>query len=118
MKTAREIVDIYLHTIWDGNQTELVRTYCADPITRHDANGATRLSHDEQVARIAGQYAEHEPRFTDVVLAGDDEHVTTVWNATGKDPNWKLCGIEVFRVREGRITDVWNSTFMDGAWGK
>lgn len=117
MKTAREIVDIYLHTIWDGNQPELVRDYCADPIVRHDANSITKLTHDEQVARIAGQYAELEPRFEDVVLAGDDEYVTSVWNATGKDPNWKLCGIEVFRVQDGRITDVWNSTYMDGAWG-
>lgn len=118
MKTAREVVEIYLHTIWDENQPELVREYCADPITRHDANNVRRLSHDEQIARIKTLYAQIEPRFVDVVLSGDEEHVTTVWNATGKDPKWRQCGIEVFRVQNGRITDVWNSTYMDGAWGE
>ena len=117
-KTALEIVDIYLRTIWNEGQAELVRTYCADPVTRHDANGVTRLSHEEQIARISSQYEELRPIFTDVVLSGDDTHVTTVWNATGKKPGWGLCGIEVFRVSDGRITDVWNSTYMDGAWGE
>lgn len=35
-KTALEIVDIYLKKIWNEGQADLVRTYCADPITRHD----------------------------------------------------------------------------------
>lgn len=118
MKTAVEIVDLYIHTIWDKNETHLVREYCADPIVRHDGGGkTTRLTHDEQIARISGQYQEYVPKFSDVVLAGDHEYVTSVWNVSGKDPEWKLCGIEVFRVQEGRITEVWNSTYMDGHWG-
>lgn len=118
MKTAMEVVEIYLHTIWDQNRPELVREFCADPIVRHDGTGkTTRLSHDEQVERIASQYEEFVPKFTDVVLAGDDEFITTVWNVVGKDPDWKLCGIEVFHVEDGRITEVWNSTYMDGHWG-
>lgn len=114
--TAIEIVDIYLRTIWNEGQAELVRTYCADPIRRHDPNKLTCLSHDEQINRISTQYEQLRPIFTDIVLFGDDTHVTSVWDVTGKDPDWRLCGIEVFRISDGRITDVWNSTYMDGAW--
>lgn len=117
-RTALEIVDIYLKKIWNEGQADLVRTYCADPITRHDLNSVTRLTHDEQIARISSQYQELVPFFTDVVLAGDDTHITSVWNVTGKDPDWRLCGIEVFKVVDGRITDVWNSTYMKGHWGE
>ena len=29
----------------------------------------------------------------------------------------RLCGIEVFKVENGLITDMWNSPYVEGAWG-
>ena len=117
-RTAVEIVRAYGVDAWTQGRDDLIPELCHDPIIRHDANGEVRLSHAEQRARMRHNYEELRPVFEDVVLAGDDEHVTLVWNVTGRDPNWKWCGIEVFRVVDGRIAEVWNSTYMDGRWGK
>ena len=116
-KSAVEIVRAYGVQAWTEGRDDWIPELCADPIVRHDANREVRLSHAEQRARMRHNYEELRPVFEEVVLAGDDEYVTLVWNVTGRDPAWKLCGIEVFRVVDGRIAEVWNSTYMDGRWG-
>ncbi|PCG09524.1 hypothetical protein COA17_06535 [Sphingomonas ginsenosidimutans] len=116
-RSAVDIVRAYGVQAWTEGRDDWIPELCADPIIRHDANREVRLSHAEQRARMRHNYEELRPVFEEVVLAGDDEYVTLVWNVTGRDPNWKLCGIEVFRVVDGRIAEVWNSTYMDGRWG-
>lgn len=117
VKSAVEIVRAYGIDAWNGGHDEWIPQLCADPIIRHDANREVRLSHAEQRARMRHNYEELRPTFEPVVLAGDDEYVTLIWNVTGRDPNWKLCGIEIFRVLDGKIVEVWNSPYLDGRWG-
>ena len=117
-RSALETVTLYIERIWNEGRDDLIPALCADPIVRHDPNALTALSHAEQKARIRHNYDELRPVFTWEVLAGDDRHITLVWNVTGRDPGWRLCGIEIFRVADGLITDVWNLPYADGRWGQ
>ena len=40
-----------------------------------------------------------------------------MWTARGRTAERLLSGIEVFRVRDGRITDVWNAPYATSPWG-
>lgn len=115
-RRALDIVTDYVMKAWNEGRAELVRELCADPIIRHDPNSRVPLSHDEQEARIRHSYDDLKTVFENVVFYGDDEYVTLVWNVTGSDPNWKLCGIEIFHVENGRITEVWNLPYANGRW--
>jgi len=115
-RSALEVVTLYNLEVWNKGRIELVPELCAERMTRYDANSVTTLDIDEQIARIRHNYDELRPTFEPVVLAGDDEYVTLVWNVTGRDPNWKWCGIEVFRVVDGKIVEVWNGPYVDGRW--
>ena len=43
--------------------------------------------------------------------------VVLVWTARGRTAARTLSGIEVFGVRDGRITDVWNTPYSTQSWG-
>jgi hypothetical protein len=118
VRSALEVVTLYNLEIWNKGRIELVPELCAERVVRHDANSVTVLDLDEQIARIRHNYDELRPTFEPVVLAGDDEYITLVWNVTGRDPNWKWCGIEVFRVLDGKIVEVWNAPYVDGRWSQ
>lgn len=115
-RSALEVVMLYNLEVWNKGRIELVPELCAERMTRYDANSVTTLDLDEQIARIRHNYDELRPTFEPVVLGGGDEYVTLVWNVTGRDPNWKWCGIEVFRVVDGKIVEVWNGPYVDGRW--
>ena len=115
-RSALEVVTLYNLEVWNKGRIELVPELCAEQMTRYDANSVTTLDLDEQIARIRHNYDELRPTFEPIILAGDDEYVTLVWNVTGRDPNWKWCGIEVFRVVDGKIVEVWNGPYVDGRW--
>lgn len=115
-RTALEVVTLYNLEIWNKGRLDLVPELCADPMIRYDANSVTSVGIDEQIARIRHNFEELRPTFDPVVLAGGDEFVTLVWNVTGRDPDWKWCGIEVFRVVGGKIVEVWNGPYVDGRW--
>lgn len=117
-RSALETVTLYIERIWNEGRDDLIPLLCADPIVRHDPNALTALSHAEQKARIRHNYDELRPVFTWEVLAGDDRHITLVWNVTGRDPGWRLCGIEIFRVENGVIAEVWNLPYAEGRWGQ
>jgi hypothetical protein len=117
-RTPLELIHIYWDQVYNEMQVELVREVCADPIIRHDPHYITPLSHDEQIERILRNKA-MRPLFTHRVLHADDEYVTSVWNMVSRDgKNMQLCGIEVFRAKDGRFTDCWNSTYMKGLWAE
>ena len=115
-RSALEVVTLYNLEVWNKGRIELVPELCAEQMTRYDANSVTTLDLEEQIARIRHNYDELRPTFEPIILAGGDEFVTLVWNVTGRDPNWKWCGIEVFRVVDGKIVEVWNGPYVDGRW--
>jgi hypothetical protein len=112
-----DVVRRYLDEIYHAGRTELVREITADGVVRHDPGGTRTLDHDAQIARIEADLPQWSPWFTAEVLAGDAEYAVLVWTARGRSADRLLTGIEVFRVRDGRITDVWNTPYSTQPWG-
>lgn len=112
-----QVVRRYLDDIYHRGDVELVRELCADPVTRHDPGGTRTLTHQEQIDRINADLPRWQPYFTAEVHAGDVEFAVLVWTARGRTAARTLSGIEVFGVRDGRITDVWNTPYSTQSWG-
>jgi hypothetical protein len=120
--TGKPAAQILLERYWDeaSNQgnVELVRELCADPITRHDPEKTTELTHDEQIARLQFGIDKMGVQISRVLVHANEEYATSVWNVSSTtDENLKLCGIEVFRVENGRLVECWNTPYAQGHWG-
>lgn len=134
----RDIVASYVERVWNLGDSSAVVEYCADPYVRHDAGRSREMSHAEQLKRVTGERKAgtaadgRSLHFETLLLAGDGRDVTWVWNMTGPTgtelaasgveaevvgDDLRICGIEVFRVVDGRIAEVWNSPPMAGHWG-
>ena len=87
--SACEIVASYIERIWNRGDSSAVVEFCADPYTRHDAGKATVMSHADQLHRVTSERAMgtavdgRSLHFETLLLAGDGQDVTWVWNMTG-----------------------------------
>jgi hypothetical protein len=118
---SKPAAQVLLERYWDevNNQgkLELVRELCGDPITRHDPGSVTTLSHDEQIERIRVGIDQLGVQIDRVITHADETSVTSVWNLTmTKHDDKKMCGIEVFKVENGRLTHCWNTPYTEGDW--
>lgn len=111
-----EVVRRYLEEIYHAGDVEVVREITADGVVRHEPGGTRTLDHEAQIARILADLPQWQPHFTAELLAGDDEYAVLVWTARGRTADRVLSGIEVFGVRDGRITDVWNAPYATSPW--
>jgi len=120
---SKSQAQILLERYWEeaSNQGdyELIREICADPIIRHDPEGkTTELSHDEQIARVKMVREDVGIHIERLITHADDTYVTSVWEITSeKDENLNLCGIEVFKVEDGKLAHCWNTPYGNGKWG-
>jgi hypothetical protein len=115
---AQRILERYWDEVNNQGKLELVRELCADPITRHDPGKVTQLSHDEQIARIKLGIEQLGVQIQRVITHADETMVTSVWNLTStRNPDMKLCGIEVFQLEDGRLAHCWNTPYAEGHWG-
>ena len=114
--TPVDVVRRYLEEVYHQGRAELIRELTADPLVRHDPGATVEHSHQRQIDRIHAELPGWRPLFTAEVLTGDAEFATLVWTATGRDSDRTLSGIEVFRVRDGRITEVWNAAYSTQPW--
>ena len=112
-----EVVRRYLDEVYHAGDVEIVREITADGLVRHDPGGSRTLDHEAQIERIRADLPAWQPQFTAEVLAGDDDYAVLVWTARGRTAERLLSGIEVFGVRDGRITDVWNAPYATSPWG-
>jgi hypothetical protein len=58
--------------------------------------------------------------FTNRKIIQDQESVATAYEADLVSEDGEvstICGIEIFTVRNGRITEVWNAPAGNGSWG-
>lgn len=116
-RSPRELINLYWEEIWNKGQVELIREICGDPMIRHEPGAITRLSHEQQIARVRKVVDEMHPHFTHEVLIGDDHHVSSVWNMTSQSTKIPvMCGIETFRAVDGRLTECWNPPYGFKLW--
>ena len=115
---AQVLLERYWEEASNQAQYELVRELCADPIVRHDpGRPVTRLSHDEQIARLRFGVEEMGVKIERVLVHADDTMVTSLWNMVmTKADDKRMSGIEVFRVENGRLAHCWNAPYGDGHW--
>ena len=116
---AQVLLERYWDEVNNQGKLELIREVCADPIIRHDPEGqTTKLSHDEQIERVRGGLEQMGVVIERVITHADDTYVTSVWNMVAtKANNLEMCGIEVFKVENGRLAECWNTPYGKGSWG-
>ena len=116
--TAQILLERYWDEASNAGNVELIRELCANPIIRHDPEKRTELSHEEQIDRVRFGIEKMGVQISRVVIHADETMATSVWNLTStQDENMKLCGIEVFKVENGRLAECWNTPYAQGHWG-
>ena len=120
MATAKDVVTRYLDVLYNERRLDLVAELIADPTWRHHAGEVKVLTIAESIARLQATFDLCPVlRFDTSLMCGDDEFVTVCWNGFSTQTSGKsytYCGIEVFRVVDGLITEIWNSRETGGHW--
>ncbi len=118
--TAEAVVRRYLDVLYNERRLDLVTDLISDPTWRHHAGEVKSLTMDETIARLQATLDLCPVlHFETSLLAANDEFVTVCWNGDSTQANGRsyvYCGIEVFRVRDGRIVEIWNSRETGGHW--
>ena len=114
---AQVLLERYWEECSNQGKVELVREFCADPIIRHDPNGETALSHQDQIDRLQVGF-DMGIKLERVITHATDEWATSVWNMHSEKgvEGMTLCGIEVFKVENGVLAHCWNTPYAEGAW--
>ncbi len=119
-RSARATVQRYLDVLYNQRRLDLIPDLIADPTWRHKAGEVKSLTMAETIDRLKATLDLcPELRFDTVVLHDDGTMVTVNWNgrSTQRDGrSYEYCGIEVFRVVDGKIVEIWNSRETGGHW--
>ena len=118
--SAEAVVRKYLDVLYNERRLDLVEELIADPTWRHHAGEVRQLSLSESLQRLRDTLDLCPVlRFESIMLTSDGEFVTVCWNGNSTQRSGKsyvYCGIEVFRVVNGRIVEIWNSRETSGHW--
>jgi ketosteroid isomerase-like protein len=120
VRTARETVQRYLDVLYNQRRLDLIPELIADPTWRHKAGEVKSLTMADTIERLE-QTLDLCPElhFDTVVLHDDGAMATVNWNgrSTQRDGrSFEYCGIEVFRVVDGKIVEIRNSRETGGHW--
>jgi len=117
-----EVVDRYTEQVYHQRDLTSLEDLVADPMIRHEPDGTRLVLTIEQAKlRIASFHQQFRSmRFTNRKIIQDQESIAAAYEAdlvTEDGEVSTICGIEIFTVREGRITEVWNAPAGNGSWG-
>lgn len=117
-----EVVDRYTEQVYHQRDLTSLEDLVADPMIRHEPDGTRLVLTIEQATlRIASFHQQFRSmRFTNRKIIQDQESIAAAYEAdlvTEDGEVSTICGIEIFTVREGRITEVWNAPAGNGSWG-
>ena len=117
-----EVVDRYTEQVYHQRDLTSLEDLVADPMVRHEPDGTRLVLTIEQAKlRIASFHQQFRSmRFTNRKIIQDQESIAAAYEAdlvTEDGEVSTICGIEIFTVREGRITEVWNAPAGNGSWG-
>ncbi len=119
-RTARQTVTTYLDVLYNQRRLDLIPELIADPTWRHHAGEVKALDLAATIARLQATLDLCPVlQFETAMIHDDGTMVTVAWNgnSTQKDgKSYVYCGIEVFRVLDGRIVEIWNSRETSGHW--
>lgn len=116
------VVERWTNEVWNAGRMEFVPELVAEGCLRHDPGKPPRkISVAENLERIAS-FRKQVPdlHFTNDDLVADGDRVVARFTMTGSDPEkderFAFSGIEIFRVRGGRIVETWSSETASGPW--
>ena len=119
-RSPAEVVRTYLDILYNQRRLDLIPDLIADPTWRHAPGEVKCLTLAETIERLEGLLALCPVlRFDSAVTVADGDKVAVAWNGwstqtSGK--SYELSGIEIFRVRDGRIVEIWKSREARGLW--
>lgn len=120
MRTPAETVSLYLDQLYNQGRTDLAADFISDPTWRHQEGKLEQFSLAETVARLKDNFKRWPTmRFDAIETLVDGDRVAVAWNGHCTKPDGEiqqLFGIEIFRVRDGRIVEIWNSKEWPGLW--
>ena len=120
VRDARSVVVTYLDVLYNQRRLDLIPELIADATWRHKAGEVKCLTIAESVKRLQDTLELcPELHFDTMVMHDDGTMVTVNWNgrSTQRDGrSYEYCGIEVFRVVDGKIVEIWNSRETSGHW--
>ena len=117
-----ELVDRYTEQVYHQRDLTSLETLLADPMIRHEPDGTRLVLTIEQAKfRIESFHQQFRSmRFTNRKIIQDQDSIAAVYEAdlVNEDGEiFTICGIEIFTIRDGRITEVWNAPAGNGSWG-
>ncbi len=117
-----ELVDRYTEQVYHQRDLTSLETLLADPMIRHEPDGTRLVLTIEQAKfRIESFHQQFRSmRFTNRKIIQDQDSIAAAYEADLVNEDGEIstiCGIEIFTIRNGRITEVWNAPAGNGSWG-
>ena len=117
-----ELVDRYTEQVYHQRDLTSLETLLADPMIRHEPDGTRLVLTIEQAKlRIESFHQQFRSmRFTNRKIIQDQDSIAAIYEADLVDEDGEIstiCGIEIFTIRNGRITEVWNAPAGNGSRG-
>ena len=119
---AEAVVRRYADELYRLRNLDIIPELVSDPTIRHEPSGETlTYTLADSLARAKHLQAEFSAmRFDEVAFIANDTDVCWVFDAAlvrADGTEVTMCGVEVFRVRGGKIVEVWNPKPAPGSWG-
>ena len=110
----------YTDAVYHSRDPEAVARFIADPCIRHEHGHQVVMSLAENKARVAAFLAQaRNLRFENAAALAEGDLYASAYEfsfiAGGQET--ARSGIEIFRVRDGKIVETWNAAVGEGPWG-
>lgn len=110
----------YTDAVYHDRDPAAAARYIADPCIRHEHGHQVVMTLAENKARIAGFLAQAtNVRFDNAaaLAEGDLYAAAYEFNCVVDGQEIARSGIEIFKIRDGKIVETWNSAAGEGLWG-
>ncbi|HMO97048.1 MAG TPA: nuclear transport factor 2 family protein [Tepidiformaceae bacterium] len=110
----------YTDAVYHGRDAEAAARYIADPCIRHEHGHRVVMSLAENQAPIRDFLAAaSDVRFENATAVAEGELYARAYQFSFEIDGKQVTrsGIEIFLIREGKITETWNSAAGEVPWG-
>ncbi len=110
----------YTDAVYHGRDAEAAARYIADPCIRHEHGHQVAMTLAENQARIEGFLAAAtEIRFENAAALAEGELYASAYQFSfvAEGARHAQSGIEIFKIRDGKIVETWNAAIGHGPWG-
>jgi predicted SnoaL-like aldol condensation-catalyzing enzyme len=110
----------YTDAVYHHRNADAAARYIADPCIRHEHGHQVVMPLAENQTRIRDFLAvASNVQFSNAAAVAEGEFYASAYQFSFEVDGEEVTrsGIEIFRVRDGRIVETWNSAAGDGPWG-